>query len=506
LKKVTRTRNLSITSIPSWWAKGFVLFSSLIFLGSCVDDASLIGVKKEARFVVRFKEFDIPATTVQGDSVRTQNQFVNETGGDTERLLVGHATDPNFGTSAATLFARFVPGAGKISGLSQVKLEKLTMSLALDYYVYGDTNSADLSFVVHEITDASFKSSENYFISSSVSYDPTPLTTGTFFYNRDSILKSRKRKPADKPRADTLYFDLPVGPGSLGQLLLDTALKKGIYVKGKDGKLVYSTPKTDSVFQTRFKGLAVVPMASNKIVGIRLTSASSKIKLRYSSSTKSGTYTYEFPLGYVPSFTKIDFDRAGSPLQNITSKHTGYDLPDSYCYAQSGTGLFTKLDFTQVRKYLDTIPQLAVNSAELIIPLETVATKPHINEPKYLVARIVSPSNRLLKVPDAEFSSLSLFYYSRYQFGINYDRYLDAIEDNGDTRIDYVTDANGRYYRAYISDFLENYFLLGKLPPSVRRFNYIGLLPGDFALGKSLQGVSFRKDKIKLKVYYTRTL
>jgi hypothetical protein len=515
LKRVTPTLNHFITSTPNWRAKGFVLFVSLFFLGSCLDDASLIGVKKEARFKVEYKEFDLSPTTVQvrPDSIRTQNQFVGLSK-DVNRMLLGKSYDPNFGNAKATLFTKFVPAVGKISGKSNVVLEKLTLTLALDYYVHGDTNSFNTTYAVHEIVDPNFKRSPDYFATSSVSYDPEPLVTGSFYYNRDSILKSRKANTDGNTvnnRTDTLYFNLPIG--SLGKLLLDTALLKGLYTTDSKGVSNYDSYKTDSVFKLTFKGLAVLPIESNKIIGISSYSPYSKLTLFYSYVENNviirSKYYYTFAPSYFnpplaePSFTKIDFDRMGSPLANLTTPHTEFNAADNYCYTQSGTGVFTKLDLTKVRAYFDTIPRLGINSAELVVTLDPIATKPHVNEPSSLFIRMLSLNNRYLRPTFSTTVAFQSNYYCSHSFVNNYDYYLDAVDDAQSVGMNYRTDANGRYYKGTLSDFMQRNLTL---PKSVARINALGLVPGDAPLGKSLQGVSFKKDKVKLKIYYTRTL
>ena len=93
---MTHTPNRFITSIQSWPGKGLALFLILIALASCEEDLGLIGSKKPvSRFGVYFKEFDIPVTTVQADSI-------NSSAIVSERLLCGNASDPNFGKVTAT--------------------------------------------------------------------------------------------------------------------------------------------------------------------------------------------------------------------------------------------------------------------------------------------------------------------------------------------------------------------------------------------------------------------
>jgi hypothetical protein len=357
---------------------------------------------------------------------------------------------------------------------------------------------------VHEITDPNFKSTSDYFAHTSVQIDPTPLATATFTYKRDSILKSRQRNTdasTTNNRVDTLFIDLPIE--TIGQLLLDTALRKGMYVKNSSGTYVFSTNKTDSVFQSRFKGLAVLPITSNKIIGIKTSGAGSWLTLYYSYSDggviKHDRFYYGFPIGYVPNFTQISNSRQGTPLQTLATNHSDFNAPDDYCYLQSGTGAFTKLDLTEVYQFFGEFPNLAVNSAELIVPLEPTTTKSHMKEPTALFTRILrkqGDSIRFFRANATNGAAYQSYYYSR----VNYEYFLDAQGDAGGLfTLNYVSATDGRYYRGHLSDFLQVQL---RNPASIEKVN-IGLIPTNAPYGKSFEGVSFKKDKIKLKVYYT---
>ena len=101
-----------------------------------------------------------------------------------------------------------------------------------------------------------------------------------------------------------------------------------------------------------------------------------------------------------------------------------------------------------------------------------------------------------------------------FEFANNYDcvvngTFLDARRDAGGstdvlaiTRTKSTATSNA-YYRAYISDFMQ-YFL--RVPANFPKVYKMGLLPAESDFGKSLHGLSFKKDKVKLRVYYTKTL
>ena len=528
MKRAIPTPNRFTTYIPTWWGKILFFFVSLIVLGSCLDESALIGIKKDhSRFGVIFKEFSIPATTVQlnPDSLRTQNTYYDQsapTGGriiSPDRLLLGSAVDPIFGTVSSSIFTRFVPYSGKLNGLTDVVPLKLTLTLTLDYYVFGDSNSSAIDFSVHEITDPTFDGFEDvydYYASTNVIYSNDPIATGSYFFNKDSIKKSialNTNTSTTDNRIDTLYIEFPID-GAFAQHLIDTALAKGLYSLNSSNVLAFNGAKTDTAFRKAFNGLAIKATSANKIIGLRGSATNSKITLYYSYSSdgvqKYGEYYYAFDGVYfgtpdIPMFSSIKFDRTGTQLETLITPNTEFNAPDDYCYIQSGTGLFTKLDFTEVVQYFDTIPNRGINSAELIIPLEATETRQHMNEPTGLALRVLSSSNGFFK-PPIENSVYNPEYAARYYcLGEYIAGYiidgLDAVGDEGVVLRLGNTSTNGRIYTNYLSEFLEYQV---RIPSTFQKVYSLGLLPTNSHMGKSFHGVSFKKDQVKLKVYYTR--
>jgi hypothetical protein len=530
---VTRTPNRSITSIPNWWVKGFVLFFVLIFLGSCLDENSLIGVKKPVSpFGVYYKEFDIPATTVQTDSVRASVSSLSD------RLLCGVATDLNFGKVTASLFAQFAStsrNSPKIdkTGKTNFTVEGVSIRFVLspDYYVYGDTANSQLDFTLHQITDTDFKETNDYFTSSSVVYDLAPLGSSGFYYNHDSIVSHRKKNfdaSTSNNRYDTLQFTLPL---TFGQKLLDTALANGVKYFNEKDEWVLNPIKTDSVFRIAFPGFALVPAAGNtKVLGFSTAftalKSSTAIIVSYSyvkdGSTVNGKLYYT--PSYGPGFSKIDYDRSGKVIAGLTEKHTDFNAPDDYCYLQSGTGLYAKLDFSAVHQYFDasptdTIMNAAINSAELIVEIEPDINRHHLSKSNKLIFRVVNNSNRFFRAPAVQVTTSSgpfVDVVSAYKYNYNAvggDRY-NAVSTS-QAYLDIADDGGGRFltksskvgqellYQGYVSNFLEQFL---RIPSGYEKVYYMALLPGDNLYGKSFHGLSFKKNKVKLRVYYTKVL
>jgi hypothetical protein len=533
LKKATLTPNRFIISTRSWPVKGLALFLILLALGSCEDEIGLIGTNsRTSRFGVYFKEFDIPVTTVQTDSLRSSIVIG-------ERLLVGVANDPNFGKVSANLYAQFTPASytsPKIdkTGKTDFKVQSITVNFVLssNYYIYGDTSNTTETFSLHQITDNEFKNTKDYFTNTSVSFDASPLVTTTFSYLHDSIIDHRKKNSDSNTannRYDTISFNLPL---VVGQHLLDTALANGVKTFNTEKGWTLSPAKTDSVFRIKFPGFALIPSGSNtKILGIKTLlssfSSSTVITLNYSYVQQGNTVKakYYYPCQIGPAFSSHNVDRTGTALMDInaadpTDKHVDFNVSDDYAYLQSGTGLFARLDFSQVHSYFDanpdTIINVAINAAELVIDLEPKVVRQHISMPSALLLRAVGSTNGFFRVPQIEVVENSLTYvindpqYAANYFCINNGLYLDGRADNNSGTAEQLripltkeTVSRSAYYSIYMSDFMQ-YFL--RVPSSFRKLYSVALLPADAGYGKSFEGLSFKKDKVKLRIYYTKTL
>lgn len=517
MKKATHTPNRFTTFTPSWRVKGLALFLAVLLFGACEDQLEGVGSRRESRFKVQYREFDIPVTTVQYDSVNTNVSA----SGSADRLLCGFAKDPLFGDITAIAFTQF-QSAPKIdltgkTGITFISAE-LELVLTTDLYEYGDTTDATLNYTLHEIDRAAdFWSTNTYTASSTVAYNPVALASGSFIYDRDSMVIHRalnSNANANDDAYDTLQFDLP---GSFGKKLLDTAKMKGLYWFNK-GVWEINREKTDSVFRREFPGFAIKADPLNKRIlsfksGLATAATSTRIIVNYSYLNSAGA-TIKSQLIYFnflrPGFTNVTYNRLSTPLQDLTEL-TDFNAPDDFAYMQSGTGVFAKLDFSGVRSYFDATPDtlinVALNGAELFLELESDVARNHKSRPSDLQLRLVGDDNRFYKAPLIVVSG-SVFtdpsYTSAY-YALGNGAFLDAVDDNrARASIPLTKKTTGeRYYSLFLTDFFSKFL---RPTDGFEPINTMALIPGPLAFGKSFDGVSFKKDKVKLRVYYTKAL
>jgi hypothetical protein len=517
LKRATRTPNRFIISTRSWPVKGLALFLILLALGSCEDELGLIGSRKpNSRFGVFFREFDIPVTTVQADSIVSE-AF------QTSRFVCGEADDPFFGKVSTKAFLQFAPTTSfstpkiDVTDKSNFNPTSLTVYFLLDYYVYGDTLDGVLDFSLHRIKkEADFFYDQEFYTTSSLDYETDPLAVTSFNYKKDSIADHKERNSDNNTannRYDTLKFIIPVdamNPMDFAGALLDTATAKGVYYENSQEDWVLNLTMTDSVFRRVFPGFALVSGNSNRILGFQLSAA--KMTLQYSyvlnGNTVNSSYGYSLS---APSFSSTEYNRTGTSLAGLNSTYQDFSAPDDFGYLQSGTGVYAKLDFSAVHSYFDadpdTIKHMALNAAELLVEAEPETTRKHLSAPNFLYIRAIQGNNKFIENEVTSSlgydTELAVVYYC-----LANRRYLDALGDattSSATVLEGVKDATtGRViYSTYVTNFFQN-LLDGRAGYS--KLNSMAILPADGSYGTSFHGLSFNKDKVKLRIYYTKTL
>jgi hypothetical protein len=526
LKRVIRTPNRFTISIPSWPAKALFIFLGVLLFASCVDELEGIGSRKNtSRFKVYYREFDIPVTTVQTDSINTSVTA-------SDRLLCGYVDDPIFGKITAEVYTQFAPAnfsAPKVNTTNRTNFQVvdfyLQVVLSKDYYEYGDTTDASLKYTLHAITDPDFNFYKGYTAASTVLHNPTPFASGSFIYDRDSIKEHRKLNFDSNPNNDafdTLFFRLNNDPFgiALGDELLDTAtIGKGVYSFNNKNEWIFNPEKTDSVFRKQFPGFVIKPgLGNDRILGFKSevsqTIRTTRMVLKYSyqegANTNTGEIFYFNTFG--PAFSTIVTDRTNTPLSTLNQTNTEFNAPDDYCYLQGGTGLYAKLDFRGVRSFFDATPvdtlvNVAINGAELYIETEPDVTRQHVQQPQNLTLRVVNPVDKRFKKAPLVSTTSGLRVDPRYvaaYYALGPNPFLDALDD--ETQPLFIPLTKKVAAIPYYSEFATNFFSRFLRPgDGFEPITEMALIPSP-AFGKTLDGVSFKNDKVKLRVYFTKAL
>jgi hypothetical protein len=477
-----------------------LLFFLSLVLFSCTEDPSTIGFKGEdSRFKVYYKELTIPTSVILTDSLTTFNNPDPAFASETKRLLVGKYTDPQFGVIEAEAYTQFRPYNPAFTLPTGSLLDSAVLTLSFDNYYYGDQTTASQNFLVYELLD-SIITQQNYYQNSSVAYSPTPIGSSSTFVSPsafDAYLKNNNDGDATNNHADSLSITLNK---DFSQRLFDLASS------GTSDYLDFRR------FKRIFKGFMIRSEGDEKIVGFDPSySATGIFKTRmllyykYPDPANAGSFlkgAFDYGLFTVGSgfnvlgFSKINASRGGTALGIEENLHKEF-YPGNYRYIQGGDPVFTKLDFTNFTKFSDTLPNMIINSAELVIdPLEPQDSP----LPLFLGLRVLTEKNRF------KYSGLYPAYF--YPMIVNDSRGFQMLGEQANpttiTRkynliLSQNTDGTHKYSE-YFTPFFQRLYSYRAQEDRLLKFGLISSFP---EMNKSVHRLMFNKDNLKLKIYYT---
>ncbi len=464
----------------------------LVALLSCKDDTGIVGIKNPNRdFELYSKEFVIPSTVFAIDSVTTSN---SASGTETHRIMLGKMTDPRFGTTTASSFLQYYSVGVPDTIDDKITFEKLTLTMTFDFYWQGNDVPSNQTYRVHEVTD-SILTYLPHFSNSKEPYGPV-LAEFTRFVN-----------PSDFDQAviendgliDSVVVDLDPG---LGRRLLAAATDT-LGTNENNYQFFYK-------FRRIFKGLAILPVDADKIVGFNPHNNKFRMTLQYKHGkiTKRLFYYFSPPglantgAGEYLTYTNLTVDRTGTPLAGLTTKYNEVVPADGNRYIQAGTGLMTKLDFSEVYSFFETIPVKSFSVAELRIEAD---------EQKYAPARFLlralKPNLRNLQAIKTDTDAagdpetiLDTELASKHAIDQGSLTRMQPVGDDGLLfTLKQISNSGTSLYTGYLTSFLQK-------ETSITDGGYLrtfALVPHTPENGKSVNGFYFAPDKVILKVFYT---
>lgn len=433
-------------------------------------------------------EIPLDVDVFLGDTLTTNN-FISP--GQVRRLLVGRYADPELGLVQATAFTQLIPTSVAALPESAV-FDTAILQLALDYYYYGDASVANQEFQVHELLDTiKFR---DYYNFSSIPYDPVPIGTGDYTLDPaafDALLASNPNN-----RVDTLSLGLRP---DYGQRLFDLA---------KSGSEDFTT---FTKFNGIFKGLAIRSATGSKVIGLNpalepqaTNSSKTRLRLFYTftdteGATKKGLLDFSlFTVsgGAINTFSRLEADRSGTDLQN-QPKFEAFTPAGGRGFVQAGVPVYARLDFGNFYSFLDTLPLVAFNSVELVVPTVTQPTP----LPGSLELRIMrEDASRFLRVRRTTTIPGALTGRVGFGTGYNLDTLLLPLSDPGSaftlSRSSGSTEFNG-----FLTSFAQSLSIAKRTNIPYR---YFGLSVPIQQEKKSVSRASFALNAVKLRIYYTK--
>jgi hypothetical protein len=487
------------------------LIAVALFFLSCKDDVTPLGFRNpKDKFNVKYVEIPLESSVYLIDSIRTSN-FPGELG----RLLVGKYNDPAFGAITANGFMEISPYNSSLgiadADLPKVDFDSVRLDMRYDFYSYGTGGTSDETFNVHLLTELISSDSVEraagrfYSKKNDVDYDPDPIGTKTV-----SISGAEFKVEFDKGASGM--------DNRLLSIRLDSAFGESLLARAKAGGEDYTKQEK---FNTFLKGLAVIPGDNNQKVigfdhvnGLRADTVQSRLVVFFHLPGDTTYRTVSFNLNY-RSFTNIEADRNAGNAPDL------FDIPDFYTakeppvnrYSQTGTGVVTRIDFGNFYAFADTVEQMLINSAELVI---TGYESPGSFYPINSFSVIMLDSLENIRYRNTRYGYQPITNNNGDTIQIvpyihSYDRqiinshrsslndgsgFLTAFSDGG-TALSLRRD--GEKFSGYMTLLAQQFYLSS----GDFRYRYFGLFPTDPQNGKTINRLVFNKDNLRLKIYYT---
>ncbi len=276
--------------------------------------------------------FTVGMSTVLLDSVRTSGGNV---------IWAGTYPDAELGVVTASSFFTF--GVPSVMTVQKKDLyDSLVLVMNYSSVFYGDT-LAQQTLNVYRLNEELATDDNGYlWNTSSIGYYNTPIGSKTFMPH----------------------------PGSKGKLsirLSDELGSKFFDMMKNDDDSVSST----EIFRKFFKGVTLkAGKQSSSIIEFKGDTSVSMVMHFHRIGLEKEAYTNSFSLTETNAqFNRVITDRQGTPLQNIRTRKE--DVPSALSghktYAQSGTGLLTRVDFPTMQRLMESDRKYVLLKAELIL-------------------------------------------------------------------------------------------------------------------------------------------
>lgn len=423
---------------------------------------------------------EIPLTSevVLLDSVRSQNF-----GGEENRILVGQYQDEAFGTVTSRAFAQIFPANITTSIPGTAILDSSILTLQTDFFQYGTAGITEEKFSIHEVDQTLKLEGQTYFSKTVTPFSPSKIGEGTL--KVDAI--GYKKEFDDTNTNPTVTLKVKLDPG-YGERLLRAI--------NKDDKAF--TEFTN--FREAFKGVAILPSVNKKIVGFTLGANQSFITLYYRDGDQK--LAFSFYLNTAVNYSNITSNRTGTNFASINDFYRGYPN-NGKVGIQSGLGIITKVNFKNFYNHIDTIPNLILNSAELVV--SNVETQENIHTPLLGLA-MLRDNNRLFSVRrtdnKANVSDSSAVTNFKGLLQAQGSVYL-ASSDNPQNPFVMNYNPTNKLFSGVCTLFLQELYALRKKNLTYENFSLYPVFP---VIGKSVYRTAFDANQIKLRLYYTRPL
>jgi hypothetical protein len=505
---MTKTQqNRITTSIMNLWVKSIgqltIWSVALFFFISCKEDVAELGYPNpNKKFKVLYAEIPLESSVLLRDSLRTSNFYYS---GEPNRFLVGGYQDERFGKVMASTVTQFFTTAPVLIDKESV-YDSVSLQLQFDLYHYGSSQKTSQSLLVYKLEDViKFDNLKNFFNKTTV--NTGELLGSKSFTINPSDFDTFARSSADYDTVITVKIPLS---NAFGRDLFNVAVKWRDYATPDDSVFVHY-----SRFVEQFKGLVIKPDVSDKAIGFAPSASGTRVLVHY--HTPKDTTVIGFGMSGVISFNQIDGDRSASELAQVQAYHQEYLQTSDTRYVQSGTGVLTRVDFGKFFEFIDTIPNILINSAEMVV--ENVESNSYPVPPSLVLRNLKPETNRFRRYTAHNVKDSSDYVHYRGYFPYDIATAdAPALVDSdltfyarGDKSGGLTWSSSKSSYSGVFTLLLQQMTVRTDDRTPLKAFvlypgSDLNTIPAFRSGAKSLNRAVFPKSGIKLKVYYTKPL
>ncbi|MCC5937369.1 MAG: DUF4270 family protein [Lunatimonas sp.] len=439
------------------------LFIVLHLAGSCTDpsEIGLVLDPSTNQIGVFYAEIPLSASMVLYDSFNTTSQG---------RLVIGGDVDDFFGKTEAIGYSRlsYNPNAAKPNAEAIFDSAVFTINVQS---VFGVDFDQPKTFSVHRLEEPILDTS--YYNFNSLRFSDETIAGGSFSLRPDTVNTLR----------------MPLNPDLAGELF---------------DKLTNSDPAFSNIFNFReyFPGIAIKGNPEeNTSVSVAVGNGTGMmLYYHYDEDTVSRS----FPISTLQSrhFVGVTSDRNGTPTEVITERGVAYDVPGNLVGGKSTLGLFVKLNTQALETFLDTLESTTFN--QILLEVGPIEEYPEFKWPtRNMVMFFSGENNRLYRRFDGAViavQSEGASQTSRDQAGniVPSAGSQNSLNLNEETRVfrNQVTSYVNALYR---DGLIRTDLMLYPNFPSTQN----NPVTSDESK-RSLRQYKVNKDRIVLKVYYTK--
>ncbi|MBI4929410.1 MAG: DUF4270 domain-containing protein [Bacteroidetes bacterium] len=389
--------------------------------------------------------------TVKDDSLKTYCSVCG-----ISPLLLGTINDPVFGITKSSVFTQLSLSKTNPSFGANPILDSAVLSLVYNSGQHYGTLYPQ-KFDVYEVSE--------------------PMSTTTTYYSNDTV----------KIYTTQQIGSATITPDLTDSLLVDTLkfpphlrikLSKGMFQNFLDTSSFASSYNSNSNFQSVFKGIyikssVVPPSGEGAILYMNLTNAYTRLTLYYKNdSDDSLSYYFNISANDCARFSHFEHDYTSSAdINNQLS--TAVTIQEDKVFVQPMAGVRTKITLPYIQDFFKN-RKVAINKAELILPVEASSVDSIFTAHSKLVVTIADPTLGPLIMPD--------YFEGATYFGGDYDATNKVYKFN-----------IARYVQQVLNGTKQNqglYIITNSRPTTANRVQLMG---GDKA----------NSNRMRLKITYT---